>query len=160
MIKSLIVGVDPGTTLGYAVLDFNGDVVKVGSSKELNLDYLVAELLNHGSVKIVSTDKKKVPSFVNKLSARFGAKIVKPKKDLKVDFKRSLVSIKLNNDHERDALSIALYAFKQFKNLFRRIDVFLEKKNIENMSDYFKSRVVKDEKSMNDIYNELFKKEE
>lgn len=159
MNRALIVGVDPGTTLGYAILDFEGNLIKVGSSKELNLDYLISELVNYGSVKVVATDKSKVPSFVNKLGARFGAKVINPKKDLKVDFKRSLVKDKINNEHERDALSVALYAFKQCKNLFRRIDTFLEKKNKEDMADYFKSRVLKEERSMSDIYNELFKKE-
>jgi len=159
MNKALIVGVDPGTTVGYAVLDFNGEIVKVGSSKELNLDYLIAELLNYGCVRIIATDKKKIPSFVNKLGARLGAKVINPKKDLKVEFKRSLVQSKINNEHERDALSVALYAFKRCKNLFKRVDTFLAKRNQEHMSDYFKSKVIKEERSMTDIYTELIKKE-
>ncbi len=159
MEKSLIVGVDPGTTLGYAIIDFQGEVIKVGSSKEFNLDILISELVRHGNVKVVSTDKRKVPGFVYKLSARLGAKVISPREDLKVDFKRSLVKMKLRNDHERDALSIAVYAFKQCKNLFQRVDVFLEKRNIMEMSDHFKSKVIVEDKSMDVIYKELLKKE-
>ena len=33
----LIVGVDPGTTVGYAAIDFEGNVIKTHSEK--NLDF-------------------------------------------------------------------------------------------------------------------------
>ena len=39
----LIVGIDPGITAGYAVLDINGKIIKVRSSKQLDLNSLISE---------------------------------------------------------------------------------------------------------------------
>ena len=35
--KLLICGIDPGTTLGFALMDFKGEVVFASSSKGMNL---------------------------------------------------------------------------------------------------------------------------
>ena len=34
----LLVGVDPGTTLGYAAIDFEGNIIKLYSNKNLDRD--------------------------------------------------------------------------------------------------------------------------
>lgn len=37
MSELLIVGIDPGTTVGYAILDIEGNLLILNSSKHLNL---------------------------------------------------------------------------------------------------------------------------
>jgi len=55
----LILGIDPGTTLGYAALDINGNIIEISSSKLLNLNSLISKINNLGTSIIVGCDKKK-----------------------------------------------------------------------------------------------------
>jgi hypothetical protein len=120
------VGIDPGTTLGYSVLDINANVIEIGSSKLLCFDSLVARLTKFGKVVIVGTDKQKTPSFVDRLKRKLGAKLVRPQEDLKVAEKNRLAfGYTVKNNHERDALSSAVFSYKKLKTLFSRIDSFL-----------------------------------
>ena len=64
--KLLIVGVDPGTTLGYAVLDVVSNLIKIKSSKKLNLNSLLSEIIYLGKINVVGTDKAKVHSLVER----------------------------------------------------------------------------------------------
>jgi len=134
--KLLIVGVDPGTTLGYAVLDIKGKVVKVRSSKQLKLSSLISEVINLGRVIVVGTDKAKVPGFVQLFSVKTGGKVVRPKEDLKVSEKRRLVfEHNVRNDHETDALASALFAYKEIDGLLKKIEVFVERNNKSSIKD-------------------------
>ena len=42
--KLLIAGIDPGTTTAYALLDLKGNIVRVESSKEFNLNTLIKKI--------------------------------------------------------------------------------------------------------------------
>ena len=134
--KLLIVGVDPGTTLGYAVLDIKGNVVRVKSSKQLKLSSLISEVINLGRVIVVGTDKAKVPGFVQLFSVKTGGRVIRPKEDLKVSEKREL-SFEHNagNDHEADALASALFAYKETEGLLKKIEVFVERNDQSSIKD-------------------------
>jgi len=123
----LIVGVDPGTTAGYAVLDTSGRLVAAGASKELDLASLIAAVEPLGKVLYVGTDKAKVPGFVASFAAKFGAKVIAPSEDLRREDKRVMtLSFDARNDHEQDALAAALYALKQAQPLLTRIAKFID----------------------------------
>ena len=134
--KLLIVGVDPGTTLGYAVLDIEGKVVKVKSSKQLNLNSLISEVINLGRVIVVGTDKAKVPGFVQLFSVKTGGRVIRPKEDLKVSEKRELIfGHNVRNDHEADALGSALFAYKEINGLLKKIEVFVKRNDKSGIKD-------------------------
>lgn len=134
--KLLIVGVDPGTTLGYAVLDIEGKVVKIKSSKQLNLNSLIAEATSLGKVVVVGTDKAKVPSFVELFSVKIGGRVIRPKEDLKIVEKRELIFEHSTRDsHEADALASALFAYKDVRSLLKKIEVFAKHNNKSNIKD-------------------------
>jgi predicted RNase H-like nuclease (RuvC/YqgF family) len=116
----LIAGVDPGTTIGYAALDTEGGIVKVGSAKGLGLNQLVTEFSRLGRVIAVGTDKKKCPFIVQKFAARTGARIVTPKEDISTREKESL---KADNGHQKDAIAAAMVAYKELKPLLTKIRV-------------------------------------
>lgn len=123
--KLLIVGIDPGTTTGYAVLDTDGNLLKTDSGKEIGLNTLVKDVSKLGRVVIVGTDKKKVPHTVISFSAKLGAKIINPNEDLKVSEKKEITkefSSKINDGHQNDALAAALFALKKLKPLMKKID--------------------------------------
>ena len=61
--KLLIVGIDPGTTIGYAALDLQRNLVVSGSKKNMSFDELLAKLHSYGTIVHLGTDKKKVPVY-------------------------------------------------------------------------------------------------
>lgn len=132
----LIIGIDPGTTLAYVAIDLNGNVIEVGSSKQFSLDSLTAKIFDIGKPLIVSTDVSPAPQFVEKFASQTGSKVISPKHNLKVFQKKELSkSYSLSNDHERDALASALFAFKKIRALLKKISLYVKrynKKDLEN----------------------------
>ena len=123
----LIVGVDPGTTVGYAAIDFEGNVIKTHSEKNLDLGALISELIIIGKPLIISGDKQKNPDFVERLAVKLGARVMCPGYDLKVSEKRELLgSYETKNHHETDALASAFFAFKKIRPLLNKINIFIE----------------------------------
>jgi hypothetical protein len=122
----LIAGIDPGTTVGWALLDLAGKVVAFGSRKELDLDSLISIFTKHGRIILVGSDKAKLPSFVQEAATKLGAKVVSPSQDLRVDEKREMTEdIKWNNAHEMDALASSFVAFRKVHPLLKKINSFL-----------------------------------
>ena len=60
-----IIGLDPGTSSAYTVLDLDGNVLHSHAAKELSLSQMITEIIQICQPIIVSTDKAKVPSFVD-----------------------------------------------------------------------------------------------
>ncbi len=121
--KLLIVGIDPGTTTGYAILDISGNLVAVDSSKNLGLSWLISEVAKFGRVVIAGTDKGKVPDLVHRFAAKLGAKTINPKEDLSIAEKREMSKMfSVKNCHENDALASAFFAFNEVRHLIRKID--------------------------------------
>lgn len=142
MAKHLIVGVDPGTTVGLAFLDIDGNIIKVKSARNLSIDSVITEVSATGSAAVVASDKADAPAFVNKLSTILGARLFSPEKDLLVTKKRELAGRwDTKNDHERDALAAAVYAYHSFQNKIRRV----EKQVMEKLEE-IKGKVLKGEK--------------
>lgn len=136
----MIVGIDPGTTTGVGILDFSGRPIKVFSKRGYGLNDLLSDLTDLGKTLIISTDKKRVPSFVHKLSVRLGARIISPDADLLVNEKKALIDgIKVKNDHERDSLACAIYSFKKISPLIERVDRAVSK--LEEMDEDLRSKV-------------------
>lgn len=126
----LIAGIDPGTSVGWAILNLKGEVVAVGSKKEFDRDSLVAKLSSFGKIVVVGSDKSKLPSFVQESSTKLGAVSVWPSQDLRVDEKRNMVrELNFSNSHEMDALASALVGFRKVLPLLNKIRSFLTKEN-------------------------------
>ena len=70
----LIVGIDPGTTLGYAAIDFEGNLVKVWSEKNLDMGSLISKLIRLGRPLIVAGDKEYNPEDFHDLDGRIKIK--------------------------------------------------------------------------------------
>jgi len=119
----LIAGIDPGTTTGIAILDFDGELLSLFSSKDLSLDRVIKHLTGFGKVSLIAVDVKPAPGFVPKLATQLGSEIFMPEESLPVNEKIELTKeYKTKNSHQRDALAAALIAFSKFKNKFAKID--------------------------------------
>ena len=141
--KQLIIGIDPGTTAAYAILGIDGKVIKVKSSKKLNLSRLLRETTEAGVPLIVGTDRRKCPDMVRKFAAKTGATKAIPEYDISEMEKNAMTYGKITgNSHQKDALAAALVAYKQYKPLFKRVDKFLGKEGKMELAEEVKNIVV------------------
>ncbi|HHE36841.1 MAG TPA: DUF460 domain-containing protein, partial [Candidatus Woesearchaeota archaeon] len=143
----LIIGVDPGTTLGYAILNDKGEFISSGSGKNVTMSELINNIIYFGKPLIIGCDKNPAPSFNEKLSAKLGAKLFHPKKDLLVKEKKELITkydAKLNA-HEQDALASAVLAFEKHKVFLEKINRFLKKQRREDLEEDVKLIMIRNE---------------
>lgn len=124
--RYLIVGIDPGTTVGIAALDLNGELMKVHSSRQMNMGDVIEFLYEIGKPIIIATDVSPMPFSVEKIRRAFQAVAYIPRQDISVETKYELAGkYGYGNDHERDALTAAIEAARfwrhKFTNIFKRV---------------------------------------
>lgn len=141
--KLLIAGIDPGMTTAYAVLDIEGNLIRVDSSKQFNLNSMISEIIRLGKVVLVGTDKAKVPRLVEDFAIKTGARVISPTEDLRVDEKRKMTyNLKFEDNHQSDALASALFAYRSAKSLLDKIDAFAVNNRKQNIKNRIKELVI------------------
>ena len=159
--KLLAVGIDPGTTTAIAFLDLDGKLVHAESSKNLDLNKLISMSLDFGKVILVGTDKAKVPGLVEMFATKFGARIIKPNEDLKVEEKRRMVSdYGIVEDHKRDAVASGLVALQCARQIVEKIDYYAEQNQKQNIADKIKEIVISKKISIRNAAALIEKKDE
>lgn len=143
----IIVGFDPGLTVGLAILDLNGNLLFLGSFKEISKSEIINIIMKFGRAILIATDVENSPKAVKKLATSLNSKIFAPKNDISVSYKNELVNnfLKSNGDflsentanisnvsvdaHKRDSLSAAILAYKNYENKLNQLErKFLEAK--------------------------------
>ncbi|MFH1470338.1 MAG: DUF460 domain-containing protein [Candidatus Micrarchaeota archaeon] len=141
--KLLIVGIDPGTTLGYAFLDLKGKLVHLGSARGADKHRLIENMGKFGKPVLFATDVTPAPEFVTKVAANFNARIFEPPRDLTEREKEGLSKgFAVENLHERDAVSCAIKAYHNYENKFRQIDATLKGGEMEGNAEQVKGLVL------------------
>ncbi len=140
--KGIIVGLDPGLTVGLAILDLSGEILDVTSFKEVSRADITRYIIDYGKTVLVATDVQNPPKMVKKMASSLNSKIFSPYRDLAVNAKKELVDEFLSqqeqhlpipksgddnriipqNAHERDALASAIQAFKKYQKKFEQIE--------------------------------------
>lgn len=121
--RYLIVGIDPGTTTAFAALDLDGNLLHLESSRQMNMAGVIEALYKVGKPLIIATDVQEMPYTVEKIRRAFSAIAFVPKQDVSVDTKMELTApFPYANDHERDALSAALDAYRQYRHKFQNLN--------------------------------------
>lgn len=147
----IIIGIDPGTTTAFSILDVNGNLLKIASYKNLGLSALISMVMPYGNIMLVGTDKKNCPKFIENFAVKTGARIVTPKQDLLVSEKKKLLKgIKTKNSHEADSLASAIFAYKDVYPLFKKVDSFLSRKGKNHLSNKIKKIVLMKNMSITD----------
>jgi uncharacterized protein len=119
----IIVGVDPGTTTAVAILDLNGRLVEVSSSRVSSIPEIIEHISEMGRPVVIATDVVPPPGAVEKIKRAFKAVLFTPNERIPVEEKVRLAKpLGYGNDHERDALAAAVKAFNTYKNKFTQID--------------------------------------
>jgi hypothetical protein len=151
--KWIIVGYDPGLTVGIAILDLSGNVISLKSCKEMSKADAITHIIGHGKAVLIATDVYPAPKMVKKLAASLNSKIYSPSKTFTVSSKTELVDSYLNeiastnfpdNAHERDALAAAIKTYKHYQKKLTQIEKRGEKLDLSPEEiDEVKSMVIK-----------------
>jgi len=132
MLKSLIVGIDPGTNLGLAVIDDNGNVIDKLSGKNIQNEYIIKYISDLKDVVLITTDKKEIPKTILDIASKLNIGIYSPKEDISLEIKNkyykdeNLKNI-FENNHEFDAYISAKEAIKKIKGIFEKARRFFRK---------------------------------
>jgi hypothetical protein len=119
-----IVGIDPGTTMGLAMIDLTGKPVEVFSAKNYSISDAIAWIAARGSPLIVASDVTPTPAMVKKISSIFASPVHDLEASLSLDEKIALTrgeDYEYKNAHERDALAACISAFKHYKRKFAQV---------------------------------------
>ncbi|MFC6975295.1 DUF460 domain-containing protein [Halomicroarcula sp. GCM10025709] len=118
----VVVGVDPGTTTAVAIVGLDGEVLDVYSSRTDDTAATTEWIIERGRPVVVAADVTPMPNTVEKLRRSFNAAGWEPERDLPVDEKKHRTREEAyDNDHERDAMAAALYAYDRHEDQFDRI---------------------------------------
>ncbi len=120
--RYMIVGIDPGTTTAFAALDLDGNLLHLQSSRQMTMSDVIEALYKVGKPLISASDVAEIPFSVEKIRRSFSAVAYTPKQDVSVETKVELTGpFQYMNDHERDALSAALDAFRHYRHKFQNL---------------------------------------
>jgi len=118
----VVVGIDPGTTTAAAVVGLDGSVLDVYSTRTDDTAGVIEWLIERGRPVVVAADVTPIPETVEQFRRSFDATAWTPTSDLPVDEKLHRTrEVAYENDHERDALAAALFAFDDHADQFERI---------------------------------------
>lgn len=118
----VIVGIDPGTTTAVGIVSLDGEILDVHSSRTDDRADVIEWIVDRGRPILVAADVTPMPETVEQFRRSFDAAGWVPDADLPVDTKKHRVpDHAAENDHERDAVAAALFAFDDHADQFERI---------------------------------------
>jgi predicted RNase H-like nuclease (RuvC/YqgF family) len=121
--KFTLVGIDPGTTVGIAILSLDGELLYLKSFRGIAPDEVVKLIAEYGKPAVVASDVTPMPGSVEKIRRSFNAIPASPGIEVSAEEKIALgKTFGYSNDHERDALTAALLTYRNYKNIFSRIE--------------------------------------
>jgi len=147
----IIVGIDPGTTSGIAVMDLSGNLIFLGSRKNLSRGDIFRLLMEFGIPVIVASDITPSPRTVEKIASTFSAKLVAPSerfrkreklKLFKQYSQKALLDDRKYDKHEKDALVAALFAWNSVKGVMQKVESKLGDSADQGMMDFVKGRLI------------------
>ena len=117
----VLVGVDPGTTTAVALVGLDGHVLDVTSTRTADTAEVIEWIIERGRPALVAADVTPMPNTVEKIAASFDAPGWVPDSDLPVDEKQHRTREEgYDDDHQRDAMAAALYAFDHYRETIER----------------------------------------
>lgn len=147
--RPLIVGVDPGTTVGVAVFSLDGELVLTHSRKNFSPAALRQFVLQYGNPVLVCNDTLPAQKAAVKVAASFGARLFVPGELVSRREKRRLLKEfteesgrEFKNEHERDAVFAALLAWASIRPLMEKVDHRLAKAGARELADEVKSGIL------------------
>ena len=134
-LRNIILGVDPGTTTGIAIIDLmKGHVLYLKSNRECGISEIISTASKFGKICCVAADVIPIPATVEKIAKITGAKLASPsvlvsaaaKREYLHDYRDMTVNYSHLNSHERDALFGAIKAFNSLKEQLSKINHIIQ----------------------------------
>ncbi|MFQ5815776.1 MAG: DUF460 domain-containing protein [Candidatus Hydrothermarchaeaceae archaeon] len=146
--KSVILGVDPGLTVGLAVMDLDDNLLEVFSSRDFSLSDVLSYTTKYSDVAVVASDVTPAPKLVGKIAAALDAVVFAPSHALSVEEKISLIDGKFSrevysNAHERDAVAAVIKACNSYRNKLVHVERRLEEMNLTYLRTGVRQLVLK-----------------
>jgi predicted RNase H-like nuclease (RuvC/YqgF family) len=119
-----IVGIDPGTTMGIAIIDLTGNLIEVFSAKHYSISDAVERIIARGNPLIIASDVTPTPTMVRKISSIFASPVHELDESLSTEEKIALTKgegYAHKNAHERDALAACVNALRSYKKKFVQV---------------------------------------
>jgi len=118
----VFVGIDPGTTTAVAIVGLGGEVLDVLSTRTADTAAITEWIIERGRPLLVAADVTPMPETVEKFRRSFDAAGWEPDRDLPVDTKQHRTrEAGYDDDHQRDAMAAALFAFDDREDQLDRI---------------------------------------
>uniref|UniRef100_A0A7C4HC54 DUF460 domain-containing protein n=1 Tax=Staphylothermus marinus TaxID=2280 RepID=A0A7C4HC54_STAMA len=149
--KGLILGLDPGMSIGLAVIDLNGNPIYLDSFKNIDRDEIINTVSKLGEVVIVASDTHRPPELVKKISSILNAKLYTPPYDLSNEEKQEIMNkvlekyrdLNIRDNHIRDALASAYKALYSIRDKLDLVDSKIKEINIDLNIERIKINVIK-----------------
>ncbi len=165
--RPIIVGIDPGMSVGLAILSLSGDLLLLRTMRRASRSEIVEEILDHGYPVIIATDVNPPPKSVVKIANMFDSRLLVAKYEMKAEEKKKIVSeyeeekgIRVESSHERDSLAAALKVYYKAKNLIAKAKAKAEEAGLSKEVDEIVSMVLKGTPISKAIEEFLSEKEE
>ncbi len=149
-LKRLIVGIDPGLTVGLSILDLSGRILKVESYREATRGQIIRQITRYGKPTLICVDVYPYPSYVEKISATLNSKLYTPRSVMTVSEKNDIArklamqqGVMVKNAHQRDSLASAYRGYTNYKAEFEKIDRKYFNDFDKSLRDEIKDSVVK-----------------
>ena len=148
----IIVGLDPGLTVGIAILDLGGDLLHINSIKEASHAEVIMEIMDKGKAIVIGSDVHPPPKMVKKIATALNSRLYTPERIFSVASKNELVNTFLMEKkldisldaHERDALAAAIKTYRHYENKLRQVESRLTNSDIsEREINEIKGLVIK-----------------
>ncbi|MEM4707511.1 MAG: DUF460 domain-containing protein [Candidatus Anstonellales archaeon] len=117
----IIVGIDPGLYTAIVAIDLKGNVVLKFVDRDVGEEKIVEIIRKTGVPSIIATDVSPAPHMVEKIAARFNAKLFYPSRSLMQEEKDE-IGRNIQDPHLRDAYSATMKAYREYANRLRQID--------------------------------------
>ena len=121
--KHIVVGIDPGATIGVAILSLSGEKLATGSFSGGGISEAIRFIERHGTPSLVACDVSPPPDFALRLASYFSCRLHSPAHNIREEDKRLIArGAGVENNHERDAYTAAVFAYRAHANKLRQID--------------------------------------
>lgn len=149
-LRRLIVGIDPGLTVGVSIMNLNGRILKVKSIREASRGQVIREITRYGKPSLVCVDVYPYPAYVEKIASTLSARLYTPRSVMTVAEKNEIArklamqqGIVIHNAHQRDALASAYKGYMKFKGEFNNIEQKYRDEYDKAYRDEIKDHMVK-----------------
>jgi len=150
-LKRLIVGIDPGLTVGLSILDLNGKILRVKSIRQATRGQVIREVAKYGKPTLICCDVYPYPSYVEKIAASLNGRLHAPKGSFLSVSEKNRIARQLameqgavvKDAHQRDSLAAAYSGYRNYRDEFKKVDEKYFREFGKSLRDEIKDMLVR-----------------